>query len=121
VTIPSGCAGAQRLDLQVAFPQCWDGVNLDSPDHRSHMAWPLKRGGCPGNHPVVLPQLTVNVHDEIPAGTDPARDWRLSSDRYDPTTGAPGASLHSDFIAGWDPEHFDRAMDICVRAGNACG
>lgn len=119
-TIPSGCAGAQRLDLSVAFPQCWDGVNLDSADHRSHMAWPAQNG-CPASHPVVLPQLTVNVHYEIPAGTDPARDWRLSSDMYDPATGAPGASLHSDFIAGWDPGHFDRAMDTCVRAGNTCG
>lgn len=22
------------------FPTCWDGVNLDSPDHMSHMAYP---------------------------------------------------------------------------------
>lgn len=119
--IPTGCAGAQRLTMQVAFPQCWDGVNLDSADHRSHMAWPVQQSGCPSSHPVVLPQLTVNVHYEIPAGTDPARDWRLSSDMYDPATGAPGASAHSDFIAGWDPVQFDRAMDTCVRSGNTCG
>lgn len=39
------------------FPTCWDGVNLDSPDHRSHVAYPesgtLESGGrCPSTHPV---------------------------------------------------------------------
>lgn len=27
------------LELHVTFPDCWDGVRLDSPDHRSHMAY----------------------------------------------------------------------------------
>ena len=32
------------------FPQCWDGVNLDSPDHKSHMAYPERQlpGIAPG-------------------------------------------------------------------------
>ncbi len=29
----------QGLALHVQFPNCWDGVNLDSPDHQSHMAY----------------------------------------------------------------------------------
>lgn len=24
----------------VRFPTCWDGVNLDSPDHMAHMSYP---------------------------------------------------------------------------------
>jgi hypothetical protein len=24
------------------FPTCWDGVNVDSPDHKSHVAYPSK-------------------------------------------------------------------------------
>jgi len=37
-TIPT-CPDAkqQGLALHVQFPNCWDGVNLDSPDHQSHM------------------------------------------------------------------------------------
>lgn len=50
----------QRLDLWVRFPACWDGVNKDSADHRSHMAYPTS-AGCPSSHPVVLPQLVGQV------------------------------------------------------------
>jgi hypothetical protein len=27
------------LQLDVIFPDCWDGRHLDSPDHKSHMAY----------------------------------------------------------------------------------
>lgn len=39
---------------QVYFPQCWDGKNLDSSDHKSHMAYPSQynAGECPDSHPV---------------------------------------------------------------------
>ena len=30
------------LRAQVFFPSCWDGVNLDSADHKSHMAYPTQ-------------------------------------------------------------------------------
>ncbi|EAQ86214.1 hypothetical protein CHGG_07467 [Chaetomium globosum CBS 148.51] len=40
----------------VRFPTCWDGKNLDSPDHMSHMSYPelgtFESGGpCPESHP----------------------------------------------------------------------
>jgi hypothetical protein len=42
--------------------RCWDGKNLDSPDHQSHVAYPeigtFERGGtCPKSHPVKIPQI----------------------------------------------------------------
>jgi hypothetical protein len=44
------------------FPTCWDGKNLDSPDHMAHMSYPesgtFESGGaCPSTHPVNVPQL----------------------------------------------------------------
>ncbi|OJT05575.1 hypothetical protein TRAPUB_3588 [Trametes pubescens] len=44
----------------VFFPSCWDGVNLDSADHKSHMAYPIQNynsGDCPASHPVHLVSL----------------------------------------------------------------
>ncbi len=32
------CGGG--LEIRVNFPMCWDGVNLDTPDHKSHVAYP---------------------------------------------------------------------------------
>lgn len=39
---------------QAVFPSCWDGVNLDSADHKSHMSYPVQAvdsGDCPASHP----------------------------------------------------------------------
>jgi hypothetical protein len=51
--------------------RCWDGVNLDSPDHKSHVAYPTAGpatfsgsstgGACPSTHPVKIPQLMLEV------------------------------------------------------------
>lgn len=49
--------------------RCWDGKNLDSPDHKAHVAYPtsgpanfLSLGGnCPSSHPVRIPQLMYEV------------------------------------------------------------
>jgi hypothetical protein len=49
----------------VIFPACWDGVNLDSPDHREHVAYSgtgaSGGGSCPASHPVKLPQLMYEI------------------------------------------------------------
>lgn len=52
--IEANCPDGIRLE--VAFPSCWDGKNLDSDDHRSHMAYPdlVQDGNCPDTHPVRL-------------------------------------------------------------------
>lgn len=76
-TIPA-CQPGGYLQLAITFPQCWDGVNLDSPDHRSHMAYgtgwrpdpspPIT--GCPSSHPVALPEITEFARWWVPiAGT----------------------------------------------------
>jgi hypothetical protein len=47
--------------------RCWDGKNLDSPDHQSHMYSTTKvgtfveAGPCPASHPVRMPQLAYET------------------------------------------------------------
>jgi len=48
------------------FPTCWDGVNLDTPNHRDHVAYPetgtFESGGkCPSTHPVKIPQILLET------------------------------------------------------------
>jgi hypothetical protein len=62
------------LRAQVWFPMCWDGVNLDSPDHKSHMAYPtgVGNGNCPASHPVRIPGIFMEALyfvDKFPHGT----------------------------------------------------
>jgi hypothetical protein len=61
---PQPCVGGIRTTI--TFPTCWDGKNLDSLDHKSHVAYPssgtYESGGpCPATHPVKLPQLMYEV------------------------------------------------------------
>ena len=83
--------------MQSFFPMCWDGKNLDSPDHRSHMAYPTKynTGDCPATHPVRLPALFFEAFYSIakfPHGTG-RQPFVLSNG--DPT----GYGFHGDFVS----------------------
>lgn len=61
------CPGGIRS--VITFPTCWDGKNLDSPNHMSHVAYAIgskandvgPTGKCPASHPVVIPQVMYEV------------------------------------------------------------
>ena len=65
--VPFHCpARGAALQLNLVFPSCWDGQNLGSVDHRSHLASVVPAGGdgrvtCPDSHPVALPEVSVEV------------------------------------------------------------
>lgn len=113
-TIP-GCAAGTDLWAVIRFPQCWDGANLDSADHKSHMAYGTFGIGCPASHPVALPEITYNVHWPVTTGT--SAGWRLSSDMY---AGSGGYSLHGDIITAWDTSVSSTWLQNCVRRDADC-
>ena len=100
-TCPNTSGSALRL--HVRFPNCWDGRQLDSRDHKSHMAYALK-GRCPSSHPVAMPAITILF-------------------RY-PSLGGAGFSLasggqfsgHADFLNAWKPSALRRLVDGCLNA-----
>jgi hypothetical protein len=62
------CVGGIRS--VITFPTCWDGVNLDSPDHKSHIKYGTlgpkdidvgPSSSCPASHPVVIPQVMLEI------------------------------------------------------------
>ena len=107
---PPTCPGgrATSLRLHVTFPSCWDGRRLDSPDHQSHVAYPM-RGRCPRTHPVALPQLTVitRYRDAGGAGLELA-----SKGVY---------SAHADFFNAWRQGELERLVTSCLNALRHCG
>jgi hypothetical protein len=116
-SIPVCNVGAE-MNVMLTFPQCWDGINLDSPNHKSHMAYPMYGGGCPSTHPWPVPEVTYNTRYRVGPSDDP-RSWRLSSDMYDKSKPG-GYSNHGDWFNGWKPEVMQIFIDRCLRAGIDC-
>ena len=113
------CAGGE-LEMIVHFQQCWDGVNLDSPDHQSHMSDP-KRGECPTSHPVPLTRLTYKVRYDIPNDDQGSQGWYLSSDQYDRSQKPGGLSGHGDWFEGWEQTTKTMWLENCIHAKKNCG
>ncbi len=109
------CPVGDDLNLSVIFPQCWDGVNLDSPDHQSHMAYATGKG-CPSTHPVPLPEIALNVHYKISEPNSGAF-LKLSSDNY---SGPGGYSMHADWFNGWDSSTNDAFVKGCINGNMDC-
>ncbi len=111
------CPVGDAIQLTVVFPQCWNGVDLDSPDHKSHLAYP-ENGACPSTHPVILPEISLNVGWERTASLDITK-LRLASDMY--SKDLPGGySGHADWLEAWDPEIRDTFVTQCVNKSVDC-
>lgn len=115
-TIPD-CLTVEELAAGINFPQCWDGVNLDSPDHKSHMSYP-SNGKCPSTHSVAVPEINFSVAYPVPMDHVTTR-WRLASDNYDSSKPA-GYSLHADWFNGWKPDIQAAWIKGCNQASMDC-
>jgi len=96
------------LRLHIRFPECWDGRQLDSPDHKSHTAYAV-RGQCPSTHPVELPQIT--------------QIYRYASRGGEGFSLASGGvySAHADFVNAWKPGALRKLVTNCLNALVHCG
>lgn len=106
---PTDCNDRALLTLQLRFPDCWDGRNLDSPDHRSHVARSVD-GACPASHPVLMAELQVSV------------SWPVIGADGGEVSLASGAvqGAHGDFLNGWDPAALAAHVELCIHAKANC-
>ncbi|WP_214411169.1 DUF1996 domain-containing protein [Sphaerisporangium fuscum] len=107
--IPQSCPAGTQVNVRYQAPSCWDGVHLDSADHKSHMAYPAG-GYCPASHPVAVPMLEFKI--AFPASGDLSQA-RLASGR--------GYTWHYDFFNAWDdPAILDALVTHCINGGLQC-
>jgi hypothetical protein len=99
-TCPSTPGSALRL--HVRFPNCWDGRQLDSRDHKSHMAY-AEKGHCPSSHPVAVPAITILF-----------RYPSLGGDGFSLASGGQ-LSGHADFVNTWRSSALQRLVDRCLN------
>ncbi|MFJ5829319.1 DUF1996 domain-containing protein [Streptomyces sp. NPDC093089] len=116
VDFPASCPNRPdvQLNLRMQAPSCWNGLYLDTPDHQSHMAYPVVKPGtndnmCPASHPVALPMIEFKM--AFPVNGDMSQ-VRLASGR--------GYSFHYDFFNAWEERTLKAMVDHCIVGGLQC-
>lgn len=124
--IASFAAGKKpHLEIDFGFPECWDGVNVDTPDHRAHMAFPgnyvaqgITAQRCPSTHPYRIPGVQGGVFFTLDKAAF-AGKWRLASDSmFSGNVG--GATFHTDYFEGWSPTVMTTWYDNCITPHKSC-
>jgi hypothetical protein len=110
------------------FAPCWDGKNLDSPDHQSHMYNTVTSEGftnapaCPSSHPIRVPQVAFEIEWDTPKFNnlwDPKTDKNPFMWSFEGS--ANGAGTHADYMFGWKGDSLQKAMDKSECFYDGCG
>lgn len=94
------CAASGTIVFDFETQACWDGYNLDSPNERLHVAYPIRDNGLSGSHALKCPQNwavipTLEAKAEFTqAGQSDYTSWWFSSDRM---AGMDAASFNASF------------------------
>jgi hypothetical protein len=107
--IPASCPKGNVLIVRYKAPSCWDGRHLDTPDHKSHMTYPVN-GGCPADHPVAVPMLQSKVAYKLTNGNTKGLVY---------SSGA-SFSFHYDFMNGWQQARLEELVKHCINQGRQC-
>lgn len=103
------CPSGQELHVRVDFPDCWNGKDLDSPNHRTHVAYSVN-GVCPTGYPVPIPMLSILFK------------YSFSNGSVLKTSAGLGTwSMHADFFNAWDTTELAHLVSMCLDAQKDCG
>jgi len=106
--IPANCPAGTQLNVRLQAPSCWDGLHLDTPDHKSHMAYPVL-GVCSNDHPVAVPMIEFKMA------------WPVSGDLSQVHfSSGRGYSFHYDVFNAWDPATLAALTTHCIDGGLQC-
>ncbi len=126
VDVAKNCPVGNKLGAVISAPDCWNGKDLDSPDHRSHVAYGRygDDGGyrCPVSHPYIIPTFTLGAWYSVDETLDRSgkwdgtfASWHLSSDDMPGMPMKPGSSFHTDWFGAWDDQVMKIWTDNCIN------
>jgi hypothetical protein len=117
-----------RIVMVIPGASCWDGVNLDSADHRSHVVYSQRDPNtgikaCPSTNPYIIPGFKIlasftidqDLYSDLKADGTWAgtyNGWHLSSDKMSQLE--PGKTAHADWFGGWDDTVIKTWQDNCI-------
>lgn len=124
VEVPFG-SSCKMVRQTIIFPACWDGKNLDSPDHKTHVAYSGNGasggGSCPSTHPVKLPQIMYELMWNTSSFMSDKSDWPTDgSNPFIYSMDLGGAAAHGDYLFGWKGDSLQQAMDKGCNLNKDC-
>jgi len=108
------CPRGSRVERILDFPSCWDGANIDSANHRTHVLFPdAATGTCPANTKAI-PQL----HEVLTYSVSAAQARSIALDTFPEQLHNP-VTDHADFENVMAAATMTRAV-TCINSGRSC-
>ncbi|MFJ6304292.1 DUF1996 domain-containing protein [Streptomyces althioticus] len=115
------CPEGSDVVRSFAFQSCWDGRNIDSANHRTHMAFTDAEGNCPsGFQPI--PQLVQRIVYDVdaPSLEDGGKTVPLFAVDSFPEQLHKPITDHGDFINVFEEDLMNEVV-ACINEGRTCG
>ncbi|WP_328476909.1 DUF1996 domain-containing protein [Streptomyces sp. NBC_00377] len=115
------CPSGSDVVRTFRFQSCWDGSNIDSANHRTHVAFAAADGTCANGFKAV-PQLVQRIVYDVdaPSLQDGGKTTPLFAVDSFPEQLHKPVTDHGDFINVFD-ENLMRQMVDCINQGRTCG
>ncbi|WP_406011237.1 DUF1996 domain-containing protein [Streptomyces sp. NBC_00637] len=115
------CPSGSDVVRTFRFQSCWDGNNIDSANHRTHVAFAAADGTCPNGFEAV-PQLVQRIVYDVdaPSLQDGGKTTPLFAVDSFPEQLHKPVTDHGDFINVFDEDLMGEMVD-CINAGRTCG
>ena len=110
------CPQGSKVERIHNFPNCWDGKNTDSANHRTHIVFPDRNSNnCPKGF-VKVPQLQITLVYDVPQ--DVQQNGQYKVDAFAQEAHNP-RSDHDDF-ANVMSNAIMKRLTNCINSGKKC-
>ncbi|MFJ9543181.1 DUF1996 domain-containing protein [Streptomyces sp. NPDC101225] len=115
------CPQGSKVVRTFAFQSCWDGRNIDSANHRTHVAFADPASGACPNGFKAIPQLTMRLVYDVPTPTIANGQVKnpYAVDGF-PEQLHKAATDHDDFVSITTGGLAGKIAD-CINSGRDCG
>ena len=110
------CPAGQQVQRVQDFPGCWDGKNIDSTNHRDHVAFADPGTGACKQGFVAIPQLRITLSYDIPRDVQAKGQFALDSF---PEEDHNPFSDHNDYI-NVNSARTMQKIATCINQGKNC-
>jgi hypothetical protein len=124
------CSGTDTVDIPmdtkckmirqtIIFPTCWNGKDLDTADHKSHVKYP-NGNSCPSGFNVKLPQIMYELMWDVSKFMDKSIFPADGSNPFMYSMNLGGSAAHGDYVFGWKDDTLQKAMDNNCNLDKDC-